>query len=638
MNSRIIPASIDYSNQLNPEQLQIVKEAEGPCLVLAGAGSGKTRVLVYRVCYLMERGVPPSSIMLVTFTNKAAREMIGRIERITGAYPGNLYAGTFHHVGNRLLRTYPEEVNIQPNFTILDEEDSCSLIKEIVGDLRNREDFPNPGKIKNVLSLSANTDESIKEVIETRTPVYSNLIPHIEMISREYQKRKNRSNLLDFDDILLYWHRLMKNENVGSKISGQFRYILVDEYHDTNRIQSMVLYQLARTHGNITAVGDDAQSIYSFRGATINNILDFPRMYPNARTFYLKTNYRSTPQILKLANSIISQNRLQFHKNLRSVRENGIKPVVVKCYYSRDEAAFVSQRILHLLESGIKPSDIGILFRSRYQSAQLEIEMNKLRIPYIMRGGLRFFEQAHIKDVLAFFRIMVNFNDRLAWKRLFSISPGIGEKTSGILLGKLDGAGNLKEYARLVESEKPSSRAKQSIENILTILESLREEDISSSIESLMTKFYMGYLEKQYKDFTERKEDIEMLKSISLSYGSLADFLSESSLQEYSRGEQSQSTERIPVILSTIHQAKGLEWKIVFVIGVSGNHFPHPYSRSDSKALEEERRIFYVAVTRAKEDIYISYHVRDIFGPLLNRKSVFIENIPGHVFEEWDFS
>ena len=634
MNIRFSP-TIDYFRDLNADQLKIVKEAEGPCLILAGAGSGKTRVLVYRVCYLIEQGVDPSAIMLVTFTNKAAREMINRIQQITGFYPKNLYAGTFHHVGNYLLRSHADILNLQPNYIIIDEEDSISIIKDIMNNITSKEDFPAPAKIKNILSLSVNTAESIKDVINTRMTKYSPLIPQVEAIFKEYQKRKNSSNLLDFDDILVFWHRLMKNKNEGEKIAEQFRYILVDEYHDTNKLQSFILYQLAKIHKNITVVGDDSQSIYSFRGATINNILEFPKIYHGAKTFYLTTNYRSTPQILNLANSIISHNKFQFHKKLKSVRESGIKPVLVRCEYARDEAFFVSQRIIQLIGSGIAPSDIGVLFRSRYQSAQLEIEINKLNIPYIIRGGLRFFEQAHIKDTLAYFKVIENFTDRLAWKRIFAVVPGIGEKTAESLMTTLDISENLNDFFRKISSGKQTGRIKKEMENIFRLLDKICNTSISEGIDCIIEDVYLTYLEKKYKDFSERKEDIEMLKTISLSYSNLADFLSESSLQEYAKGEQPLLKSQL--VLSTIHQAKGLEWKIVFIIGVSENHFPHPYSKFDIKALEEERRIFYVGVTRAKEDIYISYYTRDFYGLLSNKKSIFIEDIPRHICEEWEF-
>ncbi|RLF32902.1 MAG: ATP-dependent helicase, partial [Thermoplasmata archaeon] len=297
-------SEIDYENRLNEKQYEIVKNADGPSIVIAGAGSGKTRVLVYRVCYLLEKGIFPSSIMLVTFTNKAANEMIERVKEVVGFYPKGLWAGTFHHMANILLRIYGKEINLSSNFTILDEEDSIALIKEIVDKFNNKEEFPHPGKIKSFLSLSVNTVEPIRDIINTRFIEYSHLIHQIETISKEYAKRKRELNLLDYDDLLLFWYRLMKDEKTGRKISEKFMYIIVDEYHDTNKLQAQILYQVAKVHKNIMVVGDDAQSIYSFRGATVNNILEFPKIYPDAKIFYLDINYRSTPEILDFANDI----------------------------------------------------------------------------------------------------------------------------------------------------------------------------------------------------------------------------------------------------------------------------------------------------------------------------------------------
>ncbi|MCM8821057.1 MAG: ATP-dependent helicase, partial [Candidatus Omnitrophica bacterium] len=420
---------IDYEKVLNKEQLRIIKEAEGPCLVLAGPGSGKTRVLVYRVCWLLEKGVPPSSILLVTFTNKAAREMITRMERQLGSYPRGLWAGTFHHIANVLLRRYGQVLSISANYTIMDEEDSISLLKKIVGEPNTMEGFLKPADIKKIFSLSVNTVEGLKDVINTRFPDYSSFIPRLETIWSNYQKTKRKLNLMDYDDLLLFWYKLLKNERAGEKISRNFRYILVDEYHDTNKLQSLILYQLARVNRNIMVVGDEAQSIYSFRGATVNNIMEFTRIYPGANVFYLDINYRSTPQILDFASKSIANNYVKYPKTLKSVRETGVKPVVVKCYSPKDEALFVSQRVVQLLNSGISPKDIGILFRSRYQAAELEMALSKLRIPYIVRGGLRFFEQAHIKDIMAYFRVVENIRDEVSWKRVFLQTEGIGSRT-----------------------------------------------------------------------------------------------------------------------------------------------------------------------------------------------------------------
>lgn len=634
MNIRIYPR-VDYKKSLNESQYEIVKNADGPCIVIAGAGSGKTRVLVYRVCYLLERGIPPSSIMLVTFTNKAANEMIERVKEIVSFYPKGLWAGTFHHTANILLRIYGKSIDIPSNFTILDEEDSVSIIKEIIEKLPNKEEFPHPGKIKSFLSLSCNTTEPIRDVINTRFVEYSNLIPQIETISKEYSRRKRELNLLDYDDLLSFWYRLMKDEKTGKKIAENFRYVIVDEYHDTNKLQAQILYQVAKVHRNIMVVGDDAQSIYSFRGATVNNIMEFPKIYPEAKIFYLDINYRSTPQILNFANDVISHNKNQFPKNLKSIRGDGIKPLVVKCYDIKEESIFVSRRIYQLITSGVDPSEIAVLFRSRYQSAELEIELNKIKIPYVIRGGLRFFEQAHIKDIVSFYKVITNFRDEISWNRIFSLAEGVGKKTSEKLIKVLKKSRGLVDFRSKIEDIKISSKGLKGLREILNIISKIKERNIPEGIDLILDSFYSEYLKKKYKDDIERKQDIESLKEIAASYTSLTDFLSEATLQEHTKGEMGTRTSHI--VLSTVHQAKGLEWKFVFIIGVCDNHFPHISAKHDISALEEERRIFYVAVTRAKEDLYITYYIRDFYRNYYYNKSLFIEEISPFLYENWDF-
>lgn len=635
MSTKII-YKIDFEKELNYQQYKIVKEAEKPCLVLAGPGSGKTKVLVYRVCYLLENGVPPSSILLLTFTNKAAKEMIERVKRILGYYPKNLWAGTFHHIGNLILRIYGKNVGISPNFTILDEEDSIQLIKEVSNRFSEIDEFPPPAKLKEIISFSINKCEELKDVINTDFPEYSCFIPHIEKIYSEYQKKKRKLNAVDYDDLLYYWLKLTKSQDIGTKLSSRFKYILVDEYHDTNKIQGLIIYQMSKVHRNILAVGDDAQSIYSFRGATIDNILEFPKIYPDAKVFYLTINYRSTPEILNLANHIISHNRMQYPKELVSVRKTGVKPVIVKCQDSKDEALFVAQRIFKLLNSGIEPSEIGVLFRSRYQAADLEIELNKLKIPYIVRGGLRFFEQAHIKDIISYFRIIENPNDELSWKRVLLLHDGIGKVTAEKIWKIVSESKDFSELKEKVKGERITKKAKDVFLNLMKIIEKIKDfSEISEGISHIVDCEYGKILKKKYSDYQERLEDIESLKNISKNYKNLRDFLSEVSLQEHFKGENPYLNQ--PVVLSTIHQAKGLEWRIVFIIGVCHNHFPHPSSLYDIAALEEERRIFYVGVTRAKEDLYITYYLRDYQRPSFSRKSLFIEEIPPSLYEEWVF-
>lgn len=627
---------INYEKVLNVEQLRIVKEADGPSLVLAGPGSGKTRVLVYRVCYLLEKGVSPSSILLVTFTNKAAREMINRVEKILGIYPKELWAGTFHHIANVLLRRYGYVLSIPVNYTIIDEEDGTALIKKITGETNIPEDFPAPAEIKKIFSLSVNTVESIKDVVDVRFPEYSPFIHRLETIWANYQKTKRKLNLMDYDDLLLFWYKLLKDETTGRKISEQFKYILVDEYHDTNRIQSLILYQIARVHRNIMVVGDDSQSIYSFRGATVANIMEFPKRYPDAKIFYLDINYRSTPEILAFANKVISFNRVRYPKTLKSIRHSGVKPVVVRCYTPKDEALFVSQRIFQLSKNGIPLEEIGVLFRSRYQAAELEIELARLKIPYIVRGGLRFFEQAHIKDVMAYFKVIENVKDEIAWRRLFTQIEGVGSKTADRLIPYITSKNSVDEIIEMAKKEEKNIKGFVRIIPLLTLLKKLQNsENIPECITYIINSGYSEYMSKKYKDAPERYEDIEMLKEIASRYTNLTDFVSESLLQEYVRGENGEKLS--PLVLSTIHQAKGLEWKVVFIIGVSANHFPHPSSILDIQQLEEERRIFYVGITRAKEDLYITYFIRDFRRPSGERASSFLEEIPAFLYEKWNF-
>ncbi|MCM8804516.1 MAG: ATP-dependent helicase [Candidatus Omnitrophica bacterium] len=635
MSVKLYP-SISYEERLNEKQLNIIKNGEGPCLVLAGAGSGKTRVLVYRVCYLIEKGIPPSNILLLTFTNKAAKEMLNRIEKILNFFPKSLIGGTFHHVGNLFLRIYGKEVNLNPDFTIIDEEDSALILKEIIEKINKKDKFPHPSKIKEFISLSINKCENLRETIISFFPEYSNLISDVEKIQKEYQKIKRSLNQLDYDDLLLYWLKIMRNQSTGDKISSQFRYILVDEYHDTNRLQAKILYLVAKKHKNIMVVGDDAQSIYSFRGATISNIIEFPKIYPEAKIFYLDINYRSTPEILNFANNVISHNKVQFPKNLISVRKNGIKPVIVKCRNMKEESIFVSQRINKLLEIGIEPQEIGVLFRSRYQAAELEIELSKLKIPYIVRGGLRFFEQAHIKDVVAYYRVLQNFKDILSWKRIFNLCEGIGQKGQQKIIDLILKEGELEGFKEKIDELKIIKRGKDSLKENINLIEKLKNISIVDGIDLILNSGYAKYLSRKYKDDIERLQDIKSLKEIVSLYSNISDFLSEASLQEYSKGES--PNVKNAVILSTIHQAKGLEWRIVFIIGVCDNHFPHPYSKNDISAIEEERRIFYVGITRAKEDLYITYYSYDHYRYAPIKKSIFIEEISPDLYEEWDLT
>ena len=622
----------EYERLLNLEQLRVVKEADGPCLVLAGAGSGKTRVLIYRTIYLLERGVDPSRICLLTFTNKAAREMTGRIEDKLGSLPEGLIAGTFHHVANVFLRRHARYVSLPHNYVIIDREDSRSIIREISKKILPEKEI-SPEVIQALLGLSANTSETIKDIVMQRYQYFSHLIARLETIEDAYNKKKRELGVVDYDDLLSFWLKILTMQEPGEKISEKILYILVDEYQDTNRIQALILYQLARKHRNITVVGDDAQSIYSFRGATVQNILEFPKIYPDAKIFHLQTNYRSTADILNLANSVISHNKYQFPKVLKSVKPQGIKPVLVRCYDKHSESIFVIQRIKELLKN-VKPSDIGILFRSRYQSTEIEIELNKLKIPYVIRGGLRFFEMAHIKDILAFFRVCHNPKDEMSWFRILNLVKGIGKTSREKIVESIRDKESIEEILSS-DGIKIISPAKAGWQNIKNVLKNVIEaKNISEQTGIIVEKFYREYLYAHYLDAEQRIADIESLKEISGTWQNIEEFISQTSLQEHYRGEIKNTEGNI--VLSTIHQAKGLEWRIVFVIGVCAFHFPHNLSQTDPGGIEEERRIFYVGITRAKEDLYITYYLSDPRN-YSYRKSLFIEEIPDKLIDQWVF-
>ena len=406
---------IDYSTQLNSEQYEVVTRADGPCLVLAGAGSGKTRTLIYRVAYLLEKKVRPENILLVTFTNKAARHMLDRIESLLKHRPGKLWGGTFHHIGNRCLREYAGRLGYTNDFGILDREDSRSLVNSCIRELNidfTQRRFPRPAVVEAIISLTTNSQESLAGVVRSKYPYFEEFIPEIEKVRQVYIEHKKASNNMDYDDLLVKWIELLeKVPEAFNRYSRQFQYILVDEYQDTNRLQNEIIRILGSYHRNIFVVGDDAQAIYSFRAADIKNILDFPKNFPGTKIFKLETNYRSTPEILEMANQTISNNIHQYPKQLRNVRGKGRLPRLLHVEDTRAEARFVAQRLLALREEGVPLKKIAVLFRARYQAADVELELVKRNIPYVIRGGVRFFEQAHIKDILAYLKIITNPRD-----------------------------------------------------------------------------------------------------------------------------------------------------------------------------------------------------------------------------------
>ncbi|MBI4427067.1 MAG: ATP-dependent helicase [Candidatus Magasanikbacteria bacterium] len=640
----------NYEAELNQEQLNAVRNADGPCLVLAGAGSGKTRTITYRAAYLLERGISPENILLVTFTNKAAREMI---ERVQIKLP---WSGTFHHIAYRVLKKYCSFLGYKSNFSVLDSDDSANLIKQCLKDEgvdRTLRRFPSPTVLQSIISYARNSQTSIDDALDLKHPHFAPLADTIKSIAGNYAKRKLAANAMDFDDLLVNWLKLLEqSEKIRQKHQEQFQYILVDEYQDTNKIQASIIRLIAAKHHNLFVVGDDAQSIYSFRAAEIKNILDFEKEYPRlsggqagAKIFRLETNYRSTPEILSLANDIISNNINQYQKELKSVQEKFVRPEVHSFDTNEEEAVAIAVRVEELLGEGVEPKDIAVLFRAAHHSQALEMELMKRGIAYDYRGGARFFERAHVKDVLAYLRILNNQTDEIAWRRVLNMQVGIGEMVAGRIiaevathpptpsLDKREGGDGGGEFGVVGLPAKAQAGWNDFLQ-IFRPLQNAAGAEIGDLIRIIMEGKYAEYLENEYPDYRERLQDLEQLAKFADNAEDLDQFLAESSLQEGFRGIAAVETHSSAslrrgekIILSTIHQAKGLEWQAVFIINVSDGQFPNDRAMREDNGIEEERRLFYVAVTRAKKHLQISYLLSGNFGGSIGGPSLFVNEI-----------
>src|SRR5438876_411978 len=425
---------IDYARELNPQQHAAVTAVPGPALVIAGAGAGKTRTLIYRVAFLLEQGIPADRILLLTFTNKAAKEMMRRVADLLGGDISALWGGTFHSVGNGILRRHADLLGYARDFTILDREDARDLIAACLDeagiDLKDA-DFPKADVLADIFALAVNTEKSVAQILEEQYVYFSPRAPQIEEVGRRYAERKRAAGVMDFDDLLVLWLRLLREHaEISEQYQRRFQFILVDEYQDTNKLQSDLIDLLAARHHNVMVVGDDSQSIYSWRGANFQNILQFPQRHPAARIYKIETNYRSTPEILSLANAAIAANIHQFAKQLAPARGSGVKPVLVPCGDASQQAAFVAQRALELRDEGVNLNDMAVLYRSHFHALELQLELTRRNIPFSITSGIRFFEQAHIKDIAAYLKLVTNANDELAFKRLVRLLPGVGGKSA----------------------------------------------------------------------------------------------------------------------------------------------------------------------------------------------------------------
>lgn len=641
--------AIDYASHLNAEQLEAVTSEDGASLVIAGAGSGKTRVVTYRVAYLIEKGTDPSRIMLLTFTNKAAREMLHRVELLIKGESRKVWGGTFHHIGNMILRKYGNSIGLNPNFTILDREDSKDLIESCVAELKLRADkmFPKGNVLIDVISHSIGTERTVREEIEDN---YSHLLVYNEEIAavhKKYESKKREMALVDFDDLLFLWKKILVDvPAVREKLSSRFLHVLVDEYQDTNRIQAEIVDLMASTHKSLMVVGDDSQAIYSFRGACLDNIIEFPERYYGAKTFTLTTNYRSTDEILHVANESIAFNSRQFPKVLNTLNRTGARPALVPLKNAAQQAEFIAQRILDLVDEGVPMQEIAVLYRSHYQSMDLQMELTRRRIPYEVRSGMRFFEQAHIKDVISFLRAMLNPMDEISWTRILKMTPGIG----GITAKKIWEAVRTEE--RPVDFIRSDGilkiipkRGKENWEIFRANFNGLDQENIeqqpAETIRQILKNGYDSYLMKSFENYEERKEDIEQLSNYSNNFRSAREFLSDLALLTNIQAEDvvEAAEEEETIVLSTVHRAKGLEWSRVFIIGLSDGSFPSAKSMGDIEGEEEERRVFYVALTRAKDELYLCYPIMDNRwhdGSIIKRPSPFLQELHEDLFEKWE--
>ncbi|MFA6033381.1 MAG: ATP-dependent helicase [Myxococcota bacterium] len=608
--------AIDFSAELNDEQLQAVTSPPGPVLCIAGAGTGKTRVVTYRVGWLLQNGADPASILLCTFTNKAAREMLGRVETLSGVSGRSIMGGTFHHIANVILRQNAEMIGHTARFGILDDGDSEDLISSVMGASAAGVIMPRPALLKTIFGLSANTGETIEDTVLSAFPALSR---HIEMIKRtgdRYEQRKRELNVMDFDGMLVNLKSLLENNAaLRETLSAIYRHILVDEYQDTTRVQGDIVALLCSTGHDVMAVGDDAQSIYSFRGATMRNMLEFPGRHPGCSVVTLKRNYRSTPQVTDLANVILERNRAQYKKALESTRPDGPLPVLVPARDGDEQAAFVAQRITELVDEGTAFRNIAVLYRAHSHSLEVQVALARLGLPYIVRSGARFFEQAHIKDVLSLLRFCANPSDELAVIRLLKLFPGIGPATAGTISASLRIAGAAMPDAAADPAFRPISvrgRAERGWLKFQEVLKGALAQGVRGDAAAMLSAFikdhYKENLESRFPDAQARSEDLEQLASFAARFGTLDRFMAEISLLtnlEVDRPGMDGGDDDGFITLSSVHQAKGLEWGVVFVLWLADGRFPAAPAIKTIEGEEEERRLFYVAVTRARDELYL---------------------------------
>lgn len=606
---------IDYNNVLNPAQLEAVTTLKGPVLVVAGAGSGKTRTLIYRVARLVETGVPPEAILLLTFTRKASEEMLRRASELSDARCRFVSGGTFHSLALQVLRRNALLLGLTNGFAILDRPDMEEALSSLIPELSvpsGGSRFPKRNTLAGILSKAANVQNSIDEIITEEYVQFIEFIPQINRLLRIYAEYKKAHQLMDYDDLILNLRKLLtENVDVRADISRQYQYVMVDEYQDTNAIQADIVKCLAQEHRNIMIVGDDSQSIYSFRGADYKNIFNFKAQFPETKLIKLEENYRSTQPILMLANSLMDQASEKYAKCLFTKREGGKRPEVVDTRSEPEQAMFICRKIKEMIEQDGEISDIAVLFRAGHHSFELEAELTRERISYIKYGGFKFLESAHIKDFLAHLRVVVNRNDTISWSRILRLINNVGKaKTKSIIQWMKINRKSPEQIGEYPWTGKMDNGLKP-LSKLLGRLSPPDKLSPEMAIEQVL-KYYIPFLKKQFDNYPKRKKELEQLISMASRYKKLSGFLDDLVLEPpASSADMNLEDKAQSLILSTVHSAKGLEWPIVFIIWAMEGWFPPARAFDKASAMEEELRLMYVAATRAKDQVIICYPGRE---------------------------
>ena len=625
---------INYRNELNPAQYEAAAAVEGVYLIIAGAGTGKTRTLVYRVARLVELGYDPKSILLLTFTRKASNEMMNRAALLLDNRCSKINGGTFHSFANQVLRKYSKAVGLEPSFTILDQgdtQDVINLIRQQAGFISKEKRFPNKETLNKVFSFNVNTGKIVEDIIQENYPHFTEQIDRILDVRKVFIEYKRKNNLVDYDDLLVYLKIFLEEGGGAAKsLLHTIKFVMVDEYQDTNHLQASIVKSLGSLNNNVMVVGDDSQSIYSFRGADFRNIMEFPKLFNDVKIIKLEENYRSSQDILDLANHINRTAVEKYTKTLFTRKTGGVLPNVIAASTENYQSKFIVDKILELHEEGIPLKGISVLFRSSFHSFDLEIELAKSNIPFQKFGGMKFVETSHIKDVLAFLRIASNPKDVVSWYRVLLLHEGVGPKTAQKIMDELS-------TARLSIKSGPDSQPSfksEKLHGLFTLLYNIHtSKDLPSEKLQIVLDYYTPIFKTKYDDFNKRNKDLDIFQNIAQNYKSLDSLLADMAIEPIIDSVvdiDAPTKEDDFLTLSTIHSAKGLEWHSVFVIHAVEGYFPSSRSVESAETLEEERRLMYVAVTRAKQNLFITFPMNlfdRMAGVTLSKPSRFISEL-----------